>query len=80
MFASNIDFLCMKVKSLCLHKTESANNHIEQGDALVFARNPIGVTYDQLVAMLTSVIHDFFTGKQDAILGVIVTNIGSVNP
>jgi hypothetical protein len=60
MFASNIDFLCMKVKPFCLHKTEGANNHIEQGDALIFARNPIGVTYDQLAAMLTSVIHDFF--------------------
>jgi hypothetical protein len=61
MFASNIDFLCMKVKSLCLHKTEGANNHIEQGDAFFFARNPIGVTYDQLTAMLTSVIHDFLS-------------------
>jgi hypothetical protein len=26
---------------------------------LVFARYPVGVTYDQLAAMLTSVIHDF---------------------
>ena len=60
MFASNIDFLCMKVKSFRLHKTEGANNHIEQGNALFFARNPIGVTYNQLAAMLTSVIHDFF--------------------
>jgi hypothetical protein len=50
----------MKVKPFCLHKTEGANNHIEQGNALIFARNPIGVTYDQLAAMLTSVIHDFF--------------------
>jgi hypothetical protein len=49
----------MKVKSLCLHKTEGANNHIKQRDALVFARYPVGVTYDQLAAMLTSVIHDF---------------------
>ena len=59
LFAFNIDFLCMKVKSLCLHKTERANNHIEQGDALVFARYPVGVTYNQLAAMLTRVIHDF---------------------
>ena len=58
MFASNIDFLCMKVKSFRLHKTEGANNHIEQGDALVFARNPIGVTYYRLTAMFTSVIHN----------------------
>jgi hypothetical protein len=28
LFASNIDFLCMKVKPFCLHKTEGANNHI----------------------------------------------------
>jgi hypothetical protein len=51
----------MKVKSLCLHKTEGANNHIKQRDALVFARYPVGVTYDQLAAMLTSVIHDFLS-------------------
>jgi hypothetical protein len=49
----------MKVKSLCLHKTEGANNHIKQRDALVFARYPVGVTYDQLAAMLTNVIHIF---------------------
>jgi hypothetical protein len=61
MFASNIDFLCMKVKAFRLHKTERANNHIEQRDALVLARNPIAVTYDQLAAMLTSVIHDFLS-------------------
>jgi hypothetical protein len=50
----------MKMKPFCLHKTEGANNHIEQGDALVFARYPVGVTYNQLAAMLTRVIHDFF--------------------
>jgi hypothetical protein len=61
MFASNIDFLRMKVKPFCLHKTEGANNHIEQGDAFFFARNPIGVTYNKLAAMLTSVIHDFLS-------------------
>jgi hypothetical protein len=49
----------MEPKPFRFHKAEGANNHIEQGDALVFARNPIGVTYDQLVAMLTSVIHDW---------------------
>jgi hypothetical protein len=47
----------MEPKPFRFHKAEGANNHIEQGDALVFARNPIGVTYDQLVAMLTGVIH-----------------------
>ena len=48
----------MKVKSFCLFKTEGANNHIEQGNALVFARNPIGVTYNRPTAMFTSVIHN----------------------
>jgi hypothetical protein len=57
----------MKVKPFCLHKTERANNHIEQGNALIFARHPIGVTYNQLPAMLTNVIHDFLHGKEDAI-------------
>ena len=59
MFASNIDFLRMKVKPFCFHKTEGANNHIKQRDALVFARNTIGITYHQLTAMLTNVIHIF---------------------
>jgi hypothetical protein len=66
----------MKVKSLCLHKAEGANNHIEQGDALVFARYPVGVTYDQLAAMLTRVIHDFLSrANKMPILDWIVTNI-----
>jgi hypothetical protein len=58
MFASNIDFLCMKMKPFCLFKTGRANNQVKQGDALVFARYPVGVTYDQLAAMLTRMIHD----------------------
>jgi hypothetical protein len=49
----------MKVKPFCLHKTEGANNHIEQGDAFFFARNPISVTDNQLPAMLTIVFHIF---------------------
>ena len=48
----------MKVKSFCLFKTEAANNHIKQDDALVFARNTIGVSYYRPTAMLTSVIHN----------------------
>jgi hypothetical protein len=80
MFASNINFLCMKMKPFCLFKTGGANNHIEQGDALVFARYPVGVTYDQLAAMLTRVIHDFLLrANKMPILGLIVTNIESVN-
>ena len=54
-----MDCLRMKVKPFRLHKTEGANNHIEQGDAFLFARNPIGVADNQLVAMLANVIHDF---------------------
>ena len=49
----------MKVKPFCLHKTEGANNHVKQGDAFFFARNPIGLTDNQLTAMLTVAIHSF---------------------
>jgi hypothetical protein len=70
MLNSNIDFLCMKVKSLRLHKTEGANNHIKQGDACFFARNPIGVTYNQVTAMLTDAIHTFSHIASFGMLGV----------
>ena len=43
----------MEPKPFGFHRTEGANNQIEQGDAFFFARNPIGVTYNQLTAMLT---------------------------
>jgi hypothetical protein len=49
----------MKVKPFCLHRTEGANNHVKQGDAIFFARNPIGITRNQLAAMLTDAIHSF---------------------
>jgi hypothetical protein len=49
----------MKVKPFCRDKTEGANNHVKQADAFFFARNPIGVTYNQLTAMLTDAIHTF---------------------
>jgi hypothetical protein len=67
LFASKIDFLRMEPKPLRFHKTEGANNHVEQGDAFVFARHPIGVTDDQLPAMFTNVIHILFGGKEHAI-------------
>jgi hypothetical protein len=38
----------MEPKPLCFHETEGANNHIEQGDAFLFARHPVGVAYNQL--------------------------------
>jgi hypothetical protein len=64
-FAANTDFLRMKVKPFCLHKTAGANNHIEQGDALIFAGHPIGVTYNQLAAMLTRTLHKSPLQKND---------------
>ena len=57
MFASNADLLRMEPKPFGFHKTEGANNHIEQDDAFFFARNPIGVTDNQLPAMLTNTVH-----------------------
>jgi len=53
----------MEPKPLRFHKTEGANNHVEQGDTFVFARHPIGITYNQLPAMFTNVIHIFFWGQ-----------------
>jgi hypothetical protein len=60
----------MKVKPFRLHKTEGANNHIKQGDTFFFARNPIGVTYNQLTAMLTDAIHAFSHIASFGMLGV----------
>jgi hypothetical protein len=53
----------MEPKPFRFHKTEGANNHIKHGDSIFFARNPIGVTYDRLPAMLTNAIHSFFSGQ-----------------
>jgi hypothetical protein len=47
----------MEPKPFGFHRTEAANNKIEQGNALIFARNTIGITYNQLSAMLTDAIH-----------------------
>jgi len=49
----------MKVKHFLPPKTEGANNNIKQGYACFFARNPIGVTYNQVTAMFTDPIHTF---------------------
>ena len=48
----------MKVKPFCFHITEGANNYVKQGDACIFARNPIGVTHYRPITMFTSVFHD----------------------
>jgi hypothetical protein len=58
LFASKIDFLCMEPKPFGFHRTEAANNQIEQRNALIFARHPIGITNNQFSAMLTDVIHN----------------------
>jgi hypothetical protein len=59
----------MEPKALGFHRTDAANNQIEQGDAFFFARNPIGITYNQRTAMLTDAIHTFsLMGKEHAIL------------
>jgi len=55
----------MKVKPFCLHKTEGANNHVKQADTFFFARNPIGVTNNQLPAMLTILFHNFFLDSEN---------------
>ena len=71
LFAPNIDFLRTEAKPLRFHKTEGANNHIKQGDTLIFAYNPIGVTDNRLPAMLTIAIHNRFGGKEHAMLASI---------
>jgi hypothetical protein len=47
----------MEAKPLRFHEAQKANNHIEQGDAFLFARHPVGVTDNQLPTMLTNPIH-----------------------
>ena len=71
LFAPNIDFLGTEAKALRFHKTEGANNHIKQGDTLIFAYNPIGVTDNRLPAMLTIAIHGSFEGKEHAMFARI---------
>lgn len=55
--AANIDFLRMQLKSSRLHSTEGTNNHVEQDHPVLFARDPIGITYNQLPTMFTSKAH-----------------------
>jgi hypothetical protein len=61
----------MEPKSLGFHRTKGANNKIEHGDAFLLARHPIGITYNQLTAMLTGAIHTFsLTRKEHAVFGL----------
>jgi hypothetical protein len=55
----------MEPKPFGFHRTEGANNQIEQGNALIFARHPIGITNNQLSAMLTDVIHTFSLARNE---------------
>ena len=48
----------MEPKPFGFHRTEGANDKIEQWNALIFARNPIGIAYNRLSTMLTDVIHN----------------------
>jgi hypothetical protein len=66
----------MEPKPLRFHITEGANNHIKQSDSAFFARNPIGVTYDRLPAMLTIAIHNFRNaGKQHAMGMILIKSL-----
>src|SRR4030095_13660774 len=64
LFACHVHFLCMEPKLFCLPRTKGTNNHIKQGDACFFAGNPIGITYNQLPAMLTILFHNFSLPKK----------------
>jgi hypothetical protein len=52
-----MDFFCMKPKPLGFHRTEGTNDKIEQRNAFIFARYPIGVPDNQLSAVLANAIH-----------------------
>src|SRR5262245_206072 len=54
----------MEPKLFCLPRTRGTNNHIKQGDACFFVGNPIGITYNQLPAMLTILFHNFSLPKK----------------
>jgi hypothetical protein len=53
----------MEPKPFRRHKTEGANDEIEQSNALIFARHSIGVADNQLSAMLTILVHVFPDSK-----------------
>jgi hypothetical protein len=69
LFASEVNFLRIEPKPFGFHRTEEADNQIEQDDAFFLARNPIGVTYNQLIAMLTDAIHTFLHIASFGMLG-----------
>ena len=69
----------MEPKPLGFHKTEGANNHIQQSDTFFFARNPIGVSYEQLPTMLTDTIHSAQGSKEHAISGWLLVCVRYVN-
>jgi len=50
--ASGIDDFGVKLQLLCFHGANRANHHIQQNNAVFFARHSVGVAYDHLIAML----------------------------
>lgn len=55
--ASRIYHFGVKLESLRLHATKRTHNHIQQNDAVFFARDVVGIADDDFVAMLTNQIH-----------------------
>jgi hypothetical protein len=62
--AYGLDFLRMQSEFFRLHSTERANNHVEQDQPIFFARDAIGIAYNQLSAMFTSTSHRFAFPKK----------------
>lgn len=61
--ASRIHHLGVKLESLRLHATKRADDHVQQNDAVFFARDVVSVADDHFVAMLTNYIHAPFHGN-----------------
>lgn len=52
--ASRVDDFSAKLQLFCFHRANGANHHVEQNDAVFFARHAVGVAYDHLIAMLAN--------------------------
>ena len=65
LFACHVHFFCREPQLSCFPGTKGTNNHVKQSDACFFASNPIGVTYNQLAAMLTILFHKFSPDSHD---------------
>jgi hypothetical protein len=67
----------MEPKPFRRDKTEGTNNYIKQRNAFIFARNPIGATYNQLPAMFTRTFHNSPLKKRNEIDQTEPTDDGS---